>query len=298
MERQATWYEIGTDVNNCNNLDDVLKRSGLDYTVKKSPLYIENDIVVPGRVATVRESDNHVYGVVGDTYEICQNRDAFDFINYINDDIKFIKAGETLGGLVYIIAELPEVKILGDSFKPHVIFQNGHNGGIAIKAAICPLRIICQNQFNISFRQTENTVTIRHNSTMESKLIDARNVLSTTADYMMTLNQEAEKYAGIKLSPEKVSKIIEDFFPITENMSVRSVNTIESKRNEFLRAYNADDNYSFRGTVWSMINAASDYISHTAPTRKSDNWQENKFLYVTFNPAFINQFTQFVMDRV
>lgn len=296
--REATWQGIGTTVSDCTNLDQVLKVSGLDYQVKKSPIYVENKILIDGKVATVREGDNHVYGIVSENYEICQNKDAFDFVNYINDDIKFVKAGETSGGLVYIIAELPEVKVLGDDFKPHVIFQNGHNGGIAIKAAICPLRIVCQNQFNFAFKDTQNTVVIRHNSTMEGKLIDARNVLSTTASYMDSLTREAEKYASIKLSSEKVSKLIEEFFPITGEMSERTVSTITSKRNELLSAYMADDNSNFRGTVWGMINAASDYISHCSPSRKSDNWQENKFVYVTFNPAFINQFVQFVSDRV
>lgn len=296
--REATWQGIGTTVSDCTNLDQVLKTSGLDYQVRKSPIYAENKILVDGKVATVREGDNHVYGIVSENYEICQNRDAFDFVNYINDEIKFVKAGETLGGLVYIIAELPEVKVLGDSFKPHVIFQNGHNGGIAIKAAICPLRIVCQNQFNLAFRDTQNIVVIRHNSTMEGKLIDARNVLSTTASYMDSLTKEAEKYASIKLSSERVSKLIEEFFPITGEMSERTVSTITNKRNELLSAYMEDDNANFRGTVWGMINAASDYISHCSPSRKSDNWQENKFVYVTFNPVFINQFVQFVSERV
>jgi len=157
--RIATWKPIGEDVSRVKTLETVLRKSGLDYEVKKQEIYTGEDkkIIVPGQFATVG-SNGRVYGIVGKDYMVCQNYEAFDFINYIKDDIKFVKAGETVSGLVYIIAELPEVKVLGDEFKPYVIFQNGHNGGISIKAAICPLRIVCQNQFSMAFAKTKNAV--------------------------------------------------------------------------------------------------------------------------------------------
>lgn len=297
MERTATWSGIGTDVIGASNLNDVLKRSNLDYNVKKVPVMTQEGIMIPGRMATVRESDNHVFGIVSDTYEVCQNREAFDFVNYIQDDIKFVKAGETLGGMIYIIAELPQVNVLGDSFKPNVIFQNGHNGGISIRAAICPLRIVCQNQFNWSFKNTNNTVTIRHTSTMEGKLVEARSVLATTAEYMNALTMEAEKLASSKISEKSVYKLVDEFFPVNEEATIRSANTIQMKRDALISAYLNDDNQNFRGTVWGLINAYSDYITHSAPSRKTENWMENKFTYVTFNPVLISQFVSFVTER-
>lgn len=297
--RTATWKNLGESVSDCSSLESVLKRSGLDFNVVKKPIYTgdNKDIIIPNLSSTIIEGTDHALGIVSNKYQICQNRDAFDFINYMSEDIKFVTAGITTGGLVYIIARLDEVNILGDKFRPHVIFQNGFNGGISIKAAICPLRIVCQNQFNISFKETNNSVSIRHTSTMQDKLVQAREVLRNTADYMKILTKDAEKYANIKLSSEEVSKVINDYFPTTDEMSDRQKNTVALKRAKFITAYNEDDNSNFRGTAWGMINAASDYFTHYLSMRNTSKSKENKFMYVTFTPI-LNNFIEMLMQRV
>ena len=90
--------------------------------------------------------------------------------------------------MVYIIGKLPEVDILGDTFTPHVIFRNGFSGKVKISAAICPLRIVCQNQFNFAFQDTQNSVAIRHVQNAGVKLQEAREVLRVSADFMAELN--------------------------------------------------------------------------------------------------------------
>lgn len=294
----TTWDKIGTDVSSNNSLDEVLRSSGLDYEVVKTPIYYSGDrIKIKDRVATIRKSDKKLYGLVGPNYTICQNRDAFDFINYIDNDITFVKAGETYSGLVYIIAKLPEVDILGDKFEPYVIFQNGHNGGISLKAAICPLRIVCQNQFTVAFKEANSTINIRHTSTLESKLHEGREILSNVSEFMKTLNARASMLAGIKMSDSMISRVLDNMFKIKDDMSVRSVNAINARKEDFLRAYNTDDNFNFRGTAWGLVNAYSDYITHSNPTRRSDNWEENRFMYVTFNNKLMGDFISMV-ERV
>lgn len=257
--------------------------------MKKSKIKTESGIIIPGQMATVREDTGDVFGIVSNSYEICQNRDAFDFINYI-DDVKFVKAGQTNKGLVYVIAELPEVSILGDSFKPHVIFQNGHNGAYSVKAAICPLRLVCQNQFNLAFASTGNTVVVRHSRTMNDKLIEARETMMNVAEYMKSLNENAEKYAAISFSENNVQSFVEKLFPISNDASERSKRNIQEKRDALISAYNSDDNQNFRGTLWGVVNAMSDYITHDSPSRTSKNWEENKFAYVTFSPVLTTMF--------
>lgn len=289
MTRTSTWSNLGTDVVGRTSLDEVLLASELDYTVTANDIYTAEGKIIPGVKVTTRDTDGKIYGVVGDKYKVCQNRDAFDFVNYISEDIKFIKAGETVGGLVYIIAELPEVRVLGDTFKPNVIFSNGHNGGFSVRTAIVPLRIVCQNQFNVAFREANNTISIRHMSSLDRRLEEAREVMVATADYMKTLTKVAEKYAMIKLSEGDISTLMLDLFPVTESTGKRAANTMMDRRAEFMRAYNEDDNTDYRGTAWGLVNASSDYITHIDPSRKSDNWEDNKFTNVTFDPRFMTE---------
>lgn len=304
VDRTTTWHAIGKDVQECKNMEQVLQASGLDYTVEKRPIFTYSDaedngkrMLIPNRFVTTRREDGHTYDVVSDKFEIIQNRDAFDFVNYMGEDLQFEKAGETQNGMVYIIGKLPEVNILGDTFVPHVIFRNGFTGKVKITAAICPLRIVCQNQFNFAFKNTQNAVTIRHVQNAETKLEEAKEILKMSADYMQGLNEMAEQYVGVKLASDALDKLLERMFPLKNAADINAFkrHQLEEQREKFKNAYLADDNSNFRGTAWGLINAYTDFITHKVPQGKSETKEEGKFMTVTFNPAFMNAIFQHMM---
>lgn len=288
--RTATWSKIGKSVENCRDMEQVLRESGLDYEVAKYPVttkiggQFSKEQVIPHRFVTARTDGSKIYDVISDKFEIVQNRDAFDFVNYMGDEVEFEKAGETESGMVYIIAKLPEVNILGDKFTPHVIFRNGFNGKVKITAAICPLRIICQNQFNFAFKNTANAITIRHTANAEKKLQEAKEVLKLSADYMQELNLMAEHFANMKISGDRLDRVMDYLFPMenAEQMNSFKRNRLEVARDDFKRAHEAEDNHNFRGTAWGLINAYTDYMTHKDPMTKRDDKYEGKFVSTTF----------------
>lgn len=291
IDRTTTWHAIGKDVQECKNMEQVLLKSGLDYEVTKMPVFA-GGVEIPNRFVTARPGEDgpHFYDVVSDKFQVVQNREAFEFVDYMSDELQFEKAGETQNGMVYVIGKLPSVSILGDEFTPHVLFRNGFSGKVKITAAICPLRLVCQNQFNFAFKNTQNTITIRHVANAEAKLQEARDVLKLNADYMQELNKMAEQYAGIKLSPAQVDKVLDQMFPIVdrENMNPFKLHQLEDARTKFRNAYNADDNSNFRGTGWGLVNAYTDFITHKPAAGKAATKDESKFMMVSFAPAAMN----------
>lgn len=291
--RTATWSKVGKSVEECKSMDQVLKASGLDYTVEMRPVFMDAGgaakyrVEIPNRFVTVRTSDDHPYDVVSDKFEIIQNREAFDFVNFMGEGLTFEKAGETANGMVYIIGKLPEVSILGDAFTPYVLFRNGFNGKTKITAAISPLRIVCQNQFNFAFKNTANAITIRHVRNAEAKLEEARETLRMTADYMEQLNLMAEHYAGMKISESRLERIVKYMFPIPEDTAINAFKkkNLEDQRAAFINAHNQDDNANFRGTAWGLVNAYTDFITHKEPAGKREDRFEGKFVSTTFKVA-------------
>jgi phage/plasmid-like protein (TIGR03299 family) len=287
--REATWARTGVNITSANNIEEALKISGLDYAVEKQPIFLGAGNAIPDKFATVKAGTDEVFGIVGNNYTICQNYDAFDFVNYIEEDLQFVKAGETRTGLIYVIARLPEQYVLGDKMAPYVIFQNGHNGNIPVRAAIAPLRIVCQNQFNIAFKNSDNTVRIRHASTLDTRLANAREVLKTTASYMDTFRKVADELATTSIKGLEF-KIVDTFFELPETSNIAAIERVERKRHALLRAYSEDDNANFRGTAWGMVNAYTDFVTHQEPGRYTDNWEESRFMNVTFDPKQVQSF--------
>ena len=275
--RTTTFANIGTDITGLKTSEEVLEAAGLNYNVVKKDMYYKgsagNLITFPDKKFTAIENTNQILGVVSSKYEICQNRDAFNFIDYIGGDevgFEYVKAGQTQSGLVYIIARIPNITLLGDAITPYIIFQNSHDGMNSIKATICPLRIICQNQFNVAFKQSPNTVRIVHSSQMDARMLTAREMMRDVADYMSTFEDTAEYLVTKKIDYDDVIKIYNDVFKYDPSkMSNRQLQNFEDARNDFLACYNSDDNQNFKGTAWGVMNGAADYLTHHRSVRKT-----------------------------
>lgn len=296
--RTTTWANIGKDVSKSNSVEDVLRNAGLDFEVTTQPLVTESGIIIPNKVATVATigDESKVLGVVSKNYNICQNKDAFEFVDTISDELEFERAGMTHTGMVYVIARLPEVDVLGDAFTPYTILQNSFNGEYSLKATICPLRIVCQNQFSYAFGHSTNNVSILHSNNMINNMAQANELLKGTATYLTQFSDYAETYATMKLS-KSPEDIIHKFFEQAQtSISQRAEAKTEENSQLVLAAYNEDDNQNFKGTVWGLMNAFSDYTTHKPATSKRST-EDSKFLNVTFNPTLFQNFVNFVQSE-
>lgn len=297
--RTSTFANIGTDISGCKSSLEVLNAANLNYNVVKKGIKYQDDAGnyydYPDKVLTMNESTGNIYGVVSSKYEICQNRDAFNFIDYIGNDnpeFQYVKAGEisngSSSGLVYVIAKIADVSLMGDAITPYIIFQNSHDGLNSVKATISPLRIVCQNQFNLAFKESSNTVRVVHSSQMDTRLVTARNMMRDVASYMATFKENAETLAMKRISQDQVIKVFNDVFKYDpEKMSNRQVVNFEMNRAEFLSCYKSEDNQNFTGTAWGLVNGAADYLTHHTGPRKST--PDAMFVNTTFLSIALSQ---------
>ena len=279
--REATWDSIGTALDT-SMFDEALASCGLDFTASMSPAMttMPDGLVrrIPNTNAVVG-TDNKIHGVVSDAYHIIQNREAFDFAQYITEDLTFLRGGETATGLNYMIAALPTVKILDDEITPHLIFQNSFNKKYICKVAIFPLRIVCKNQFNVAFRDAENKVEIRHSNTAAEKLEQAKITMSNASAYMVRFGQLAERFATLRTGADALDSFVDYMFPIKAGLNDTELARLEIKRQDLRHCYEAEDNRNFRNSAWGLINAYTDFATHYSGTniKKSGRMCEKRF---------------------
>lgn len=293
MTRMTTWSNVGTEAES-NDFISLLRKSDLDYNTVTEDLFIEHDgvkIQVPNKKVVLREDTKEIFGIVSDRYQLCQNRDALDFVEHL-DGLTLMRAGQS-GGLVWMIGKLPEITVLGDTITPHLIFQNSHDGSCSIKTTICMLRMVCQNQFVSSFRESPATINIRHQGDLEEKLLVAGQTMQGVYDYVKNYDEAAQRMAVKKVTPKKFNEIVEGFFKIPEEASGRTKNFILERRDKFREAYNVDDNQNFKGTQWGLVNAYSDLITHEDYARKTSNWEVNRFIN-SLSPTTMGEFMKFI----
>ena len=96
---------------------------------------------------------------------------------------------------------------------------------------------------------------------------------------MVELGNRGEELARIDLSDHKVQEFINEFFPISEDLSVcQRKNNLRLQEDLKARYYNAPDLEWVGKNGWRFINSVSDFATHADPLRKTKNYNENLFL--------------------
>lgn len=272
--REVPWHGLGLVIDEAVNSEEALKLAGLDWTVSKQPIYAaaadDKFIEIPGYCRTVRDTDNTTLGVVSPRYAVIQNKEAFAFTdNLIGDDVKYETAGSLRNGkTVWMLAKLPEVKILDDDVVPFICFTNSHDGFGAVKVISTPVRVVCNNTLSLALSSAKRSYSIRHLGDIQSKVDEARQVLELNQQYLSELNDTADKLANTTLNQEALEQTIFSLFPISKEATARTARNVEETRMNFYNCYMADDIKKFRGTAWGLVNAASDFATH-APLHRT-----------------------------
>lgn len=272
----------GVDVSVARDSDAVMRIAGLGYNVVKKTIMTTDGIVIPDKFATVRDDTNVPLGVVGKQYTIVQNADALAFTTeLVGMGLQFETAGYFgKGEKIWVEGILPgEYKILGDETIPYVVFMNTHDGSGSVKVAVTLVRVICSNTLNMAIKKAKRCFSFVHKGSVNNKIDEARQVLGLADTYMKALNAEMEKLAMIKISPLQFDKVIlPALMKVDDDMSPRQIDTVMERRAELkFRYQKAPDLQGLGFNGARLINAVADYVDHTEPVRKTENWKENRF---------------------
>ena len=280
--RETPWHGQGVRVEEAPSSTDAIRLAGLDWKVQQEAVYTENGIRIDGTKANVRDKDGKVLGVVGSKYQIVQNEDAFKFTDaLLGEGVKYETAGSLKDGrTIWLLAKLPnKYEILGDAVDPYIVFTNTHDGSGAVRVAMTPIRVVCNNTLNMALKGAKRTWSTRHTGNIESKLDDALETLAFADEYMKATQKTFEDLYKIKLSEFEVRNAINNIVPINEEvMTQQTIDNQQLIRNDILyRFKEAPDLKERESTGARLIQAVADTASHIEPFRRTKNYEENRF---------------------
>lgn len=307
--RVVPWhYEMTKDVTKliqeAPTSADALHLAGLDWEVKKTPVYTDAGIEIPGYKANVRNTDGKVLGIVSDRYQIVQNKEAFEFTDKLvgeteNGVVRYETAGSLCGGKkIWLLAKMPTKKILDDDIDPYMFFSNSHDGSGAIKVGMSPVRIVCANTLSMALNSAKRQWSTKHMGDMDSKLAEAKMCLQLADKYMNSLAEEAERLAEAKLYKEQIDEILDEMFPIDDNATDRKKNNVKEIKNEFYRCYLMPDIAQYMNTAYGAVNAMSDYVTHSEPKRNTATFKENRWDKLMEGHVIFDRFVQLVNQKI
>ena len=256
--RETPWHGLGRIIMDAPASREALELAGLGWQVESRNIYSGTGAMIPGYRANVRSTDD-----------------------LLGEGVTYETAGSLQGGRkVWMLARLPrKYLIAGDQVVPYLVIFNSHDGSSGVKVAMTPIRVVCQNTLNLALNTAKRSWTARHTENVLLRVQDARETLQLASNYMVELGNRGEELTRIDLSDHKVQEFINEFFPISEDLSdCQRKNNLRLQEELKTRYYNAPDLEWVGKNGWRFINAVSDFATHADPLRKTKNYNENLFL--------------------
>ena len=304
------WHELGVVIQGALTSDEAIKVAGLDWDVVQKPIYDEFGRELNGYKVNMRSSDNTPLGIVTDKYKIVQNRDAFDFTDeLLGHGVQYETAGSLSSGKrVWMLARMENTTIAEENIDPYLVFTNSHDGTGAIRVAVTPIRVVCQNTLNLALSQASRHWSCVHKGDIKSKLEEARYTLLNAKAYMDALEEEFGELKLKTVTDKQVAamtdKLLEIEFNNLYNKAIKTGNIVDfkerlrqqkfedklaTKRNDILTIYHEKpDLVGTEKSAFRFINAVSDYITHTNDHKNTKTYQENLFMKVADGHSMID----------
>lgn len=290
VTRKPAWHGLGIILPESPTSEDAIVAAGLDWKVTKEPVFDSKGKQIENYFANTRDKDNSVLGVVSGRYEIVQNSEAFAFTDSLVDEgLTYESAGSLRDGkTVFMLAKMPQTKILDDTLEPYICFTNTFDGSGAIQVCCTHTRVVCMNTLNFALNSAKRKWSTRHVGDMQSKLHEAQVTLGLINEYTTALQKEAEIRSQIKMSDAEVEAMLDMLYPITDEDSDRRKKQVQQVKDNFFYCLGQDDIKQYKGTQFAVLMAATDFADHSEPFRRTQNFEANRWLTVMQGHPFVD----------
>lgn len=217
------WHGLGTVIpGGITSVHSVLELAGLDFTVTKVPVEYTRDaktLTLPDMYVTVRTDTDAGLGVVGRTYTVLQNEDAFAFLAaLVDEDVPWESAGALRDGRrTFVSLRLPRsIRIdadgVNDEIVPFIAALNSHDGTTGFTVVATPWRPVCGNTERFAVRDAFTSWTVRHTANIGNQIQEARRTLQMSNAYYDRLTAELEILARAELTLDQARDVVDVMF--------------------------------------------------------------------------------------
>ena len=266
---ETPWHGLGVPVPADLSPEQMLEKAGLDWTVRKVPAFASiggNKSIPVGKSVLVRESDDTVLDVVGDDWNVLQNRDAFEFFHdfVANGDMEMHTAGSLRNGqIVWALAKVHDGFELfkGDQVDSYLLFSNPHRYGWSIDVRFTPIRVVCNNTLTLSLNtSSKNFVKISHRTQFDGDMV--KETLGVAKEKLSKYREMAQFLGKKKYNVIDLTKYFKQVFPV-QGVSVEARKELSKSASKALDVIHTQPGAEFaEGSWWQAFNTVTYMVDH------------------------------------
>jgi phage/plasmid-like protein (TIGR03299 family) len=266
---EPAWHGLGVVLRNPPSVEEAIRAAGLDWGVRLAPLALAEDGRSVDHLATVRETDNSILGVVGPSFVPLQNRDAFAWFQPLVDSgAVSIEAAGSLreGRRIWILAQARDSVadvVPGDAVRQFLLLAHAHDGSLAIRCGFTVVRVVCANTLAGALSDASSKLLkIQHRAYAVEALEKVRAALDLARGEFAATREQLRELARKGCNERTLRRYVREVFEPgradDEKAAVRTVDKIVP----LFESGRGADLPRVRGTFWGAFNAITEYVTH------------------------------------
>jgi phage/plasmid-like protein (TIGR03299 family) len=282
--REVPWHNLGQVFQDeVTSSREMLKRAGLaNWNVRLEEVTFPEgySTSLPLSYNVVRthptEDNPDVLGVVGSRYNVYQNEEMYDFADSLLDGARWETGGSLKGGtVVFGSLALERETVLdpngvADVVKNYILVSSSHNGSTALQASVTPTRVVCANTLAVALKGAKQSFKIRHTQSMDGKVVQAREALGLTHQYLDEFEKLAQGMIKTEINDKVWLDIIKTAYPKPDTDTKGSFVKWDNKVGQLETIYRGDTNFMIADTAWGAYNALTERLDYYRPTRNGN----------------------------
>jgi len=276
------WHGLGQKMVEGQPLEIWLQQSGLNYTVKESPIqYNIGDNVDTPKLATsknkkvlFRDDNFEELGIVSLGYNVVQPKEIIFFFESLIKDLgfKMNTAGVLLKGKkVWGLAELPLNFTLqdGDQVNGYLLLSTSYDGSFATTCQVTSIRVVCNNTLTLSLDKESHDHVIKVNHLNQFKPETVKVEMGLIEEKWSNFESFCNKLSQTKVNTSERHQIFESIIGYDDKVQYNTIEDINKNKRETVKLLNylyyngkGQQMESTKDTAWGVLNAVTLYADY------------------------------------
>lgn len=256
----------------------ILEQAGLNWNVRSEEVITQSGIIIPDRIALVREDNNNVLGVHTKTYVPYQNEELLELLFKISKQtgLEIHTGGSFKGGKrVWFQLKSNDMKIGTETIKGYISGFNSFDGSTSLAFGNSSLTVSCQNSFYRGYREVGTR--LRHSISMKPRIEEILNRIDLLVEEEKKSFQEIQMLGNTKLTSASRELAAMLILNIEDEEKLATGELSERKKNNLVR-FNNDLEIELQGkgdNLWGLFSGVTRYTTHSM--KKTDNTESKMF---------------------
>lgn len=265
---------------NQQQIDRILTEAHLNWTVRTEPLQTTSGILLPKKIAIIRDDNNEPLGDHKIGYTPYQNHELLELLFQISKQTGLaLHSGGSFGGgeKVWFQLKSDDLRLGNDTISGYVSGFNSFDGSTALSFGNSNITVSCQNTFWLVYKSMQTKM--KHSVSMLKKIDEIILNIDKLIQEEKNTFHKIERLADVRMDAKVKDLVIRKLFDIGKEERLDSDEISTNKKNKLIK-FEMDLSTELatkQDSQWGLFSGITRYTTHSM---KSGDNSENKIFGV------------------